>query len=40
MGINIKYGTKLLEVLHNDFKTQFDKIGYMSKITDFEFEVL
>jgi predicted nucleotidyltransferase len=35
MGINIKYGTKLLEVLHNDFKTQFDKIGYMSKITNF-----
>jgi hypothetical protein len=40
MSINIKYGTKLLEVLHNDFKTQFDKIGYMSNITDFEFEVL
>jgi predicted nucleotidyltransferase len=35
MGINIKYGTNLIEVLHNDFKTQFDKIGYMSKITNF-----
>jgi hypothetical protein len=40
MGINIKYGTKLIEVLHNDFITQFDRICSKSEIKEFEFYIM
>jgi hypothetical protein len=37
--ITIKYGAKLFDVLHDDFKTRFDRLGCESKITDFKFDV-
>jgi hypothetical protein len=38
-GINIKYGTELFEVLHNDFKLQFSRLGCKNEFSDFDFKI-